>query len=384
MQKIRVIQITHDLNIGGLQRVAADLAQNLNKDRYDVSVCALREGGVLEQELSQEGISVIKLPPAPNGVDYFSFWKLYQIFKAVRPDIIHTHNTQPFLEGALAGLMARVPVIIHTDHGRQFPDKKRYMFAEQTLARFVSQIVAVSEFTKNDLIQYEKIKASKIKVVLNGIDGRKYSCSIDKIRKKKEAGIDRERGPIIGWCGRLSPEKGLSFLFKSVKSLVKVYPEIILLIAGEGPLEERLRIEAKELGIERNILFLGRREDVHEIMSIFDIFVLPSIREGLPLVLLEAMAASLPIIASDVGGISRAVKEGINGFLVKPQDPDILYERIKNLLENAELREVFARNAQALFQKEFSLERMIREYETVYQECLALAGFESGLLSVDC
>jgi sugar transferase (PEP-CTERM/EpsH1 system associated) len=377
MQKLSVLQITHDLNIGGLQRVVVDLSRSLDKDKYDVSVCALREGGPLESELKKEGIKVIKLPLAENGIDYFTFWKLYKIFREIRPAVIHTHNTQPFIEGAIAALMARVPVIVHTDHGRQFPDKRRYMFSEWVLSHFADQIVAVSETTKSGLVHYEKVSSSKIQVILNGIDEQKYSVRIDKDKKKKELGIVPNAGPILGWCGRLSPEKGLTYLIKAMELLRRGFPNILLLIAGAGALKEDLNRQAKDLGLERHVRFLGPRADVHEILMILDLFVLPSVREGLPLVLLEAMAAGVPIVATDVGGNHRAVQEAINGFLVKPGDPDSLYKAIKGLLENRKLRETFSRNALALFQKEFTLKKMVQEYELVYQECLASVGIGS-------
>lgn len=365
-----MMQITHDLNIGGLQRVVVDLAKNLDKNKFVVSVCVLREGGPLEKELADDGIEVIRMPSMKNRTDYFRFWKLYKIMREKKPAIIHTHNTEPLTDGIPAALLARVPVKVHTDHARRFPDKKRYMFAEWFLSHFTSQFVAVSEDTKDHLVRYEKINPDKIKVVINGIEGKKYRVSIDKEKKKAELGIPPGRSPIIGIAARLAKQKGISYLLKATKFLCKDFPDILLLIAGEGEVWDELQAEVKELGIERNVLFLGSRLDIHEILQVLDIFLLPSLFEGLPLVILEAMAASLPIVATDVGGVRQAVLDGINGLIVRSEDPYGLYDAIKRLIENRDMRETFSKNSLELFQRQFTLEVMVKTYEKIYLKCL--------------
>ncbi|MFZ3136297.1 MAG: glycosyltransferase family 4 protein [Thermodesulfovibrionales bacterium] len=368
--KIRIMQITHDLNIGGLQKIVSDIALYLDKSRYQVTVCALREGGMLENELVNNNIKVIKLPAAKNGVDYLAFWKLYKILRDERPHIIHTHNTQPFVEGGLAAWLARVPVCIHTEHGRQFPDKKRYMFAEWLFSHYVDQIVAVSESAKKDLVTYEKISSDKIQVIMNGIDGNKYNGNIDRNIKLKELGIDTNYDFILGFAGRLSPEKGLTYLLKAMSIIVSKYPSTLLLIAGEGVLMADLKKETEQLNLNNNIKFSGPRSDIPEIMNILDMFVLPSLREGLPLVLLEAAAASLPIVATDVGGSKDIVKDGVNGLLVKSQDEQSLAKAIEYLIKNNDIKKTFGRYSFEVFKRSFAIEKMIYSYEAIYEHCL--------------
>jgi sugar transferase (PEP-CTERM/EpsH1 system associated) len=370
--KIKIMQITHDLNIGGLQRLVVDISKYLDKSRYDVSVCALREGGILENELIRNSIKVIKLPAAQNGVDYLAFWKLYKILRDERPHIIHTHNTQPFVEGSLAAFLAKVPVCIHTEHGRQFPDKKRYMFAEWLFSHYVDQIVAVSESAKKDLVTYEKINSDKIQVIMNGIDGNKYNGTIVRNKKSKELGIDTNYDFILGFAGRLSPEKGLTYLLKAMGIIVNKYPNTLLLIAGEGVLMADLKKETEQLNLNNNIKFLGPRSDIPEIMKLLDIFVLPSLREGLPLVLLEAAAASLPIVATDVGGNKEIVTDGLNGLLVKPQDEQSLSRAIEYLMGNNDRKKTFGLYSFEVFKNRFSIGSMIEAYEYIYHKCLTV------------
>ncbi len=367
-QKIKVIQTIHDLNIGGLQRVACDIALNIDRNRFDVSVCALREGGSFEKELSEAGIKVIKLPSAHGGADYLSFWKLFKILKIERPHIIHTHNTQPLLDGVTAAMLARVPVRIHTDHAREFPDKKRYMYAEWLLSHFTDKMIAVSESTKADLVKYEKINPDKIEVIHNGIDGDKYLNKIDVKKKKKELRLDDRFSPVLGFVGRLSSEKGLTYLLKAIKLLTNDFNNILLIIAGEGELLDDLKSETRELGIESNVSFLGPRHDISEILQLLDIFILPSEREGLSLVLIEASAASLPIIATDVGGNRQVVGDGKNGFVVKPKDATSLYKAIREIIMNKNLQKEFAQYSFEMFKNNFTMEKMIKKYETIYQD----------------
>lgn len=368
--KIKIMQITHDLNIGGLQRLVVDISRYLDKSQYQVTVCALREGGMLENELANNNIKVIKLPAAQNGVDYLAFWKLYKILRDERPHIIHTHNTQPFVEGGLAAFLAKVPVCIHTEHGRQFPDKKRYMFAEWLFSHYVDQIVAVSESAKKDLVTYEKISADKIKVIMNGVNGNKYNGTIDRNKKLKELGIDTNYDFILGFAGRLSPEKGLTYLLKAMSIIVNKYRNTLLLIAGEGVLMADLKKETEQLNLNNNIMFLGPRSDIPEIMKLLDIFVLPSLREGLPLVLLEAAAASLPIVATDVGGNKEIVTDGLNGLLVKPQDEQSLFKAIEYFIINEDIRKNYGQHSFDIFRNRFSIDSMIEAYEDIYHKCL--------------
>jgi len=164
-QKIKIMQITHDLGVGGLPRVVTDICLNIDKSKFDISVCCLRGLGEYTKQLKVNRIKVYRIPPPLNNKpDYFSFLKLYNLLKGKQIDILHTHNTHPFMDGTVAGKMAGIPVIIHTDHARQFPDKRRYMLAERILSHFVDKVVAVSKETKQKLIYYEKISIKNIKI----------------------------------------------------------------------------------------------------------------------------------------------------------------------------------------------------------------------------
>jgi glycosyltransferase involved in cell wall biosynthesis len=369
MSKIKVVQITHDLNIGGLQRVVLDIAKNLDKDRFEVKVISLRDDGPLKQELMDARIPVYSIKREHHKTDYLSFMKVYKLLKELTPHVIHTHNTEPFVDGGIAGFLARVPAKVHTDHARDFPDKKRYMFAEWTMSHIVDRVVAVSEHTKQNLVTFEKMSPRKIDVIRNGIEGQKYAVEIDKQAKMKELGIENKY-PILGLGVRLVPQKGITYLIQAISKLKPQFPNICALIAGEGPLQTILEKEAQDLGVTNNIHFIGPRLDMPEILSLLDVYVLPSLWEGLPLVILEAMAAQKPIVVTDVGGVSEVIQNNDNGILIPSMRPDILTQELKSLLEDENKMKRIASHAKKTFDEKYSVAVMAQQYMDLYTRLL--------------
>jgi glycosyltransferase involved in cell wall biosynthesis len=315
------------------------------------------------------GIPVALLPQKKKGVDYFAFLKVAKILREEKIDIIHTHNTQPFMDGTLGGKLACVKTFIHTDHARMFPDKRRYMFAEWVLSQMVDKVVGVSEDTAWNMQKYEKICSKKIMVIPNGVDGRSYSFFLDKQKKRVQLGLP-SHGPIIGFGGRLCVQKGLTYLLEAMPGIVRSFPDCTLLIAGTGSLEHELKAQAESLGVTSNVKFLGMRLDMPELLRLFDVFVLSSLSEGLPMVLLEAMAAQCPIVTTNVGGIPSAIKHRGTGLLVEPKKPDDLAAAVIEILKNDDLKNGLVRNAQIDFKKKYDARIMTEKYETLYLQSI--------------
>jgi glycosyltransferase involved in cell wall biosynthesis len=363
--KTRLMIITHDLAIGGLQQVVVNLCKSINRDTFDVSVLCLRALGEFVPEVEQLGIKVFFLPQK-NRTDYFSFLKVAKILRKEKIDVIHTHNTQPLIDGTIGALLSGRKIrIVHTDHARNFPDKKRYMFAEWLMSHFAYKVVGVSDHTSQNLIKYEKINPKKIVTIPNGIDGEKFNISIDREAKRKELGI-KNRRPIIGLGVRLTEQKGVTYLLQAMPKVVKEFPDITLIIAGDGPLLESLKKETLNLRLDKNIYFVGPRLDMPELLKLFDLYVLPSLWEGLPMVLLEAMAAECPIVATNVGGNGTVIKHKENGSLIEAKNPEKLALEIIKLLSKKDLRIRYSNNSFKLFLKKFTADIMTRKYELLY------------------
>jgi glycosyltransferase involved in cell wall biosynthesis len=359
------MQVTHDLDIGGLQQVVVNICKSINREKFDVSVLCLRNLGAYVPEVEGLGLKVHFIPQKESGVDYFSFVKAAEVFKRENVEIIHTHNTQPLIDGTLGALLSGVKTIVHTDHARNFPDKKRYMFAEWCMSHLVYKMVGVSDHTVANLRKYERIPHKKLTTIPNGIDGGKYQVSIDKNRKRKELGIPHD-GPIIGLGVRIAEQKGITYLLHAMPAILKRFPDLSLVIAGDGNLVEALKQEARELNIDSHVFFVGPRLDMPELLKLFHLYVLPSLWEGLPMVLLEAMAAGCPIVATHVGGNAQAITDGYNGTLIESRNPQKLAEGVVDLLCREDLREKYIRNGLQVFRDRFSADIMTRRYEELY------------------
>lgn len=362
---IRLLIITHDLSIGGLQQVVLNLCRYLNKQKISISVLCLNALGEFAPEIEKIGIKVMLLPQKKDGPDYLSFLKVAKIVREEKIDVIHTHNTQALVDGAVAKVLSTAKRVIHTDHARSFPDKKRYMFAEWLLSHFVYKMVGVSKHTCENLRKYEKISRKKISMVPNGIDINRFDGKVDKAAKRLQIGI-KKAGPIIGLCVRLTEQKGIIFLLKAMPAIIKRFPEIILIIAGDGPLRTKLEQETKDLGISENVSFIGPRLDINEIIGMLDLYILPSVWEGLPMVILEAMSVGCPVVATDVGGVNTAIKDRSTGLIVKSKSPEQLSGAIIEILDNHELRQKCIRNGKAEIMKKFTAEIMAQSYEKLY------------------
>lgn len=366
MPRIRLLQMTEDLGVGGLETVVATLTRTIDPARFDVSVLCLKDEGALADELRADGFVVHRLETPPDGkADYLAFRKVARLLRERRIDVIHTHNTSPLVDGTLAAMLSGVRTVVHTDHARDFPDKLRYVVAEHLLSYYVYRMVGVSDQTTRNLRHYERIPLHKLRTIPNGITGGRYRIATDPAAKRRELGI-HATGPVIGLAARLTEQKGVRYLLEAMPALVSRFPDITLVIAGIGVLEHELRAQASALGLDEHVRFVGVRRDMPELLQLFDIYCLPSIWEGLPMAILEALAAGCPLVASAVGGVPSAVEHGISGVLLPPRDPAALTDAITVLLRDPALRRRYAAAGRLVFDERFSAEAMTRQYERLY------------------
>lgn len=368
--QVNLIQVTHDLEVGGLQQVVVNLCRNIDRDQFHVKVLCLRALGSLTGEIEKLGIPVTLLPQLRQRTDYLSFVKVAKFFRIEKADVIHTHNTQPFVDGTIGAILSgRQPGVVHTDHARVFPDKKRYMFAEWCCSHFAYKVVGVSDQTTGNLRQYENISQTKLLTIENGIDEKQFAVSIDCSDKRRALGLPPQ-GPVIGVASRLEKIKGIKYLLRAMPEIVQRCPGTILLIVGEGTERENLEYESRRLGLCQKVIFTGKRFDVPEILKLLSVFLIPSLSEGLPLGLLEAMASSCPVVASKVGGIPGVVENGKTALLVSPKNSEEIATAVVELLHNHSLRERIARESRLAFGNAFSAKEMTNKYMQLYGESL--------------
>jgi glycosyltransferase involved in cell wall biosynthesis len=370
-KRIKILHIIETSGPGGAETVLLNVVNHLDHSRYQ-SIVVLLKPGWLYQKLRESDISTIILRSA-HSYDLRFLLKLWLNIKKHRIDLIHSHLPDVNLYSCLAGFMAGIPVVT-TYHGRirrsqktNNPDNLKYFL----IGRLSTKVVAVSDWLKNDLVRVAQFSPGKVKTIYNGVDWEHFDFPFNSVAKKGELKIDLDE-KIVGIVANLRAAKGYEYFVRAAAIITQNIPKVRFLIIGEGDNEvmDRIIKESKALGLTDQLIFLGFREDVPELLSIMDVFVLSSISEGLSIATIEAMAAGVPVVVTKSGGPQEVVIEGVTGFLVPSEDEKSLAEKVVLLLKNKELAISMGKVAQAQVRAKFNLERMIGNYQMVYQECL--------------
>ena len=367
MRKKTVLHLIETSGPGGAEKMLITLAESMAKGRYNSAICLLKDGW-LSSQLKQRGLETFIIP-SRRSFDFAWLLNMCHLIREKKIDLIHAHEFTMNTYGCMASVITRIPMIATVHGTNYYGEKLRRRMAYRLVSKWSSHMVAVSRGIKEFLVDQAGIKEERITVVYNGIDTRNYQQSQTLDRLRKELDI-KEREPVIGTIGNLYPVKGHTYLLQAVKEVVKLFPQSIFLFAGRGALLNKLQEEAAQLNIKGNVKFIGFREDVPQLLRVMDIFVLPSLYEGLPVSLLEAMASGKPAIATYVGGNSEVLIDGETGFLVPARDPVSLSEKIISLLRDEGLAKRMGEAGRLRVEKEFSLGLMIQRYQQLYENCL--------------
>jgi glycosyltransferase involved in cell wall biosynthesis len=321
----------------------------------------------LARKAENMGIKV-QVFPCRKKSDLRTIRLIRSFIKTNKPNIVHTHGYKSNLYGLLAsiGLAAKVT----TNHLWKRTDikTKLYSMFDSICIRFFDRIVAVSDDIKDDMVS-KGIASEKITVIYNGVDIDRLvkASNTQKLRNDFEISSN---SIVVGCVGSLTLEKGHSYLLEAAKKISESYQNVKFLIVGEGVLRRDLEEEARRLGILPSVIFAGTRNDMPQIYALIDVFVLPSLVEGMPMVVLEAMAAGKPVVASNVGSVSKAVKENDTGLLVNPRDVDRLTSALIFMLKNQGEASRLGLNARARIQSRFSSRIMFDRYLDIYDSLL--------------
>jgi glycosyltransferase involved in cell wall biosynthesis len=365
---IHVLLMIDDATMGGGQQHLLSLATHLDRRRFKVSV-ACEEKGYLVDELKRQGITVYPLSMT-NQVNLSALRACLNLVRAIRPDVVHTHGGTAGFVGRLSALFARTKTVIHTYHGlhylheEQTIRKRLYRWVDWLLMFCTDWLICVAHKDYELGMQAGIVSPLKSVVIPNGIDVQKYSVAIgdqNNARRKKN----------VGTIGRLHLQKGHRYFLDAAVRVIDQVPDVLFQIVGEGELREPLERQAQSLGIDRYVEFLGNRLDIPELLANMDVFVLPSLWEGLPLVLLEAMAARKPIVSTDVDGVNEVIVHAQDGLLVPPKNPAVLADAIVTLLVDQQRAKTLALNAYKKVVSEFDAGKMIAKIENLYETTLA-------------
>jgi len=247
-------------------------------------------------------------------------------------------------------------------------------FSRRAFPCWGQKVIAISESVKEHLIQDFRVNAAAVSIIHNGIDIDRFASHDTKRKEEMKKSFRLSAGPVVGIVARLSDVKGHIYLIEAMKAVVEKIPQAQLLIAGDGKLKKELTRRVNTLGISKNVLFITEAVDTKDMLAAMDLFVLPSLKEGLGLALMEAMASGLAVIGSSVGGIKTLINDGYNGILVKPADTKGLALAILELLRDERKRTSLGKEARIFISQNFSQEKMVSETERIYLECLNAKG----------
>jgi glycosyltransferase involved in cell wall biosynthesis len=373
MQRTNIAHVRDSLGIYGAERVILTLAKHMDSTRFHfILLCMRRKDGRSEKLIAramESGIHVI--PIDVNGrLDLSAIRKIRQVLKDNNVHICHAHDYKSVFYSLIASANLGIKRIV-TAHGstRDSLLKKFYLgVTEGFFYRFVDKIIAVSEELRTQL-QNQHIKPERIDVIQNGID---FSLINSETRKTTGQDLPYTNGrKVFGVIGRLFPDKGHRFFLEAFSKVRKQHPQIAGFIVGAGPAKAEILRQVQDLGLEDSVFLCGERSDMKAVYDRIDYLVIPSLREGLPYVLLEGMACKIPVLATAVGDIPLLIEDGVTGHLITPGDAALMERRMIDLLEHTTKSERMVEKAHSLVTEKYSAERMTRNTETLYTNIMA-------------
>jgi glycosyltransferase involved in cell wall biosynthesis len=380
---IKVAYILTPVEFGGAEKVNLTFLRAVDRTRFEICPILLvrpwEDRNPFIEQLGEKKYSIHKIPvaikPRSEGRDYFRILRcirnLYRILSKDSFHLIHTHGYFADIIGMPVSKLLNIPHV-STCHGFISNDRnlKIYNTLDRFSLRFCRRVIAVSEGVRDDLVG-SRVRESKIIVIQNAVQNSNTpeSVSENRLNKRKMLGI-KENGYVAGYVGRLSDEKGIQYLIEAGVILKQKSELFNILIIGDGPKRKELENLAREKGLEKEIIFAGFQNDVEKWLPALDVFVLPSLTEGTPMALLEAMSTGVPVIATRVGGVPQVVEDGSNGVLLDPADSKRLAEEIMALVHDPALSKQMAGRAIETIENEYNVQQWCRKIEAQYDFAL--------------
>ncbi|MFH1854408.1 MAG: glycosyltransferase family 4 protein [Candidatus Omnitrophota bacterium] len=363
---MRILILTTHLNIGGIGTYTVSLAKALKAKGEDVIVAS--SGGVLVPELVSGGVSHVKINISTKSEIspkvFKSIFEVYRMTKRLKIDVIHAQTRVTQIVGFLVSKLYRVKFIT-TCHG--FFNRN---IGRRLIPAWGDRVIAISEAVRVHLIKDFKVPNEKVFLIHNGIDIKKYLRDFSASEKddlKDSFGIRKDHA-VIGTIARFTPDKGHDILLEALCEILKEKPDVQLVFVGDGRERYKIIDLAQRLGLTENVIFVKSQLNTVNILSVMDIFMFtPRRKEGLGIALLEALASGKPVIATNVGGISSIVRDGVNGFLVQPSRHGLLVKPAIRLLKDKALYHKMAQAGRETVVERFSINGMVDKVEELYK-----------------
>jgi sugar transferase (PEP-CTERM/EpsH1 system associated) len=364
------MHLVYTLRPGGMEHGVVKVVNGVDPAFVQSSICSTTPADAGMCALVRSDVPVVELARRP-GNDPRTVWAIYRVLRRYRPDVLHTHAWGTLLEGIVAARLARVPVVVHGEHGT-LQLGPRQVTAQRWGWGHVDRLLSVSSRLAERMSRDVGFPLERMHVIRNGVDLTRFGGAAAPAHRAFAAPADGT--VVVGAVGRLVDVKDHATFIDAVALLRRRGRQVLAVIAGDGPLRDALQDRIDRLGLQESVRLLGHRGDVESVFASLDVFVLSSKSEGMSNTILEAMASGLPVVATRVGGADEMVQDGETGLLVPPGDPEPLADALDRLVSSAPLRQSFGSAGRRRAHGEFSLRNMIEAYQSFYCGLFASRG----------
>jgi len=379
---IQILQLIHSGAIGGGPRVVYDLATHFNQGIWrSIVICS--DDGPLRERLQSQGVRVVAMNMATKWRALASIPALTRTIRHINPRLIHVHGQFAGFVGGIAARLAGYSDVIYTAHFPSFVTDwdlwrcLRNSVVEKVSCRCAKSLVCVCRADLEEYIRRGLVSTHNSGVIYNGVAIEAFSGGSPRLESTAPGALV-QASPVLGFVGRLTDQKGVDVLLRALPTVQQHYARSVLLIAGDGPLRQSLENLTRKLGIEQAVRFLGFHQDVPRFLTEVDLLVVPSLYEPFGFVALEGMASGTPVVASQVGGLSESVVDGVTGKLVPAGDPAALAKAVVEMLADPVRAHAMGLAGKERVQRHFSRQAMLGEYERVYRTLVYRTAREDG------
>ncbi len=372
-----IAHIIYRLDVGGLENGLVNLINHIPQDRYRHAIICLNGYTDFSKRIKRSDVKVFDLNKQ-GGLNFSWYVSLYRLLRQLNPDIVHTRNFST-LEGQIVATLARINVRVHGEHGRDISDlegkNRKYNLLRKSIRPLIHRFITVSKDLERWLINTIKVESSHIKQIYNGVDNLRFSPKSKINSTAIPINFNSGNTFVIGSVGRMAKVKDYLSLIRAFLLLIKQIPQakdhLRLLIVGDGESRAECMAMLRQADVENLVWLPGERTDVSELMQLFDVFVLPSLAEGISNTILEAMSSGLPVIATNVGGNVELVIDSQTGRLVPSNNPEAIAVAISEYYDHREMLAKHGQAARQLIEANFSINAMVSRYLDVYDELLS-------------
>ncbi len=368
-KKIRVLILIDSMIVAGAEAVVRDIVNRIDRERFDVWLGLLFGGGELlkEVELPSDRIACFNFK---GYKDFHVYYHLYSFICQHRFDIVHTHIFPSNTVGRMIAFLAGVPVIISTEHNEYHWKNYMHIMVDWLLSHVTNAIVTVSESVSHFAAHQALIQPDKFRVIYNGVNTSNFVPKPEAFKNEIREGLGISSSAyVIGTVGSMTEQKGHCYLVEAALRVVQSNQDAVFILIGDGPLRKDIETRINEYGLKDQVKLLGIRRDVQEILAAMDLFVFPSLYEGLGIAVLEAQAMALPVVVTSLPAVMEIISDGENGKVVRPKDSVGLADAIISLIQSPERASAMGEKGREKIVNQFSLDSQIEKIESLYLDC---------------